>query len=512
MRGRLLVPVLAAAVASVGALSSCATADAVPAASIDLTVAAPQQVALDPTGTSVDLSYSATGCSNGCALVRVRTLRANVEEKQVDLRTFADAGRRVFRVRDAVTAEPALGWSTSYEVRVFRTAAHTTYTVAAAVQATPTFAGENAFRYDSGWRRELNSGVTETLIQRSWTPGATATLPANPLRRKLGLIAAKGPNNGVLRISVNGRPTQTLDLRATSWQARQVVAAVDVPAKAVLTVQNATPAGRAARDVHVDGLVTLPVQALATNSAVRTTRGDTRPAAAAPAPVGESVDARVRTGQQLPATGGEPVLDVTARVFGCPTGCTLVRRTYDMNGATDAVLLERTSPASSTLQTLSATDPRPFSSDAMYVLQKNDADVTMSSGLSPVLVPAAQIATSYGWVKENNASYFDGSAWRSSTPGTGVTYRANGAFEGRNVAVVAAKGPRAGVLAVHADGRLLQSIDLYSATAQPRQVVASVDLASSGRITVANRTPATRANKDVVVDDLVLLERPDDYY
>lgn len=509
MRGRLLMPVLAGALAAIGLTASCAPAAPVP--SIDVNVAAPQQVALDPNAIGVDVSYSVAACPSGCALVRVRTLRANVEERQVDLRTFGAGGMRTFRVRDTVTSEPALGWTTSYELRVFRTAAHTQYTVATAVLATPSFAGENAFRFDAGWRRELNTDVTETLDLRSWTPGATATLPAGVTQRKVGVVAAKGPNSGVVRLLVSGKAVSTLDLRSTTWQPRQVVAAVDLPANAVLVVQNATPATRTARDVRVDGIVTLPVQSLATNTAVRTARGDSRPGTPAAEPATESVDARVRLGQQMPAIGG-PELDVTARAFGCPTGCTLVRRTYDVNGANDAILATRTTPASSTLQALTATDRQAFGSETTYVLKKGDADVASSAALNPVLVPDNQFSASYGWVKENGASYLDGTGWKSSTADTGVTYRANGAFEGRNIALVSAQGPRGGVLAVYADGKLLQSIDLYSATPQPRQVVASVDLGTSGRLTVANRTPATREGKDVVVDDLVLLERPNDFY
>ena len=514
MRGRLLMPVLAGAIATVGLTAACGPV--APAASIDVNVVAPQQVALDPTSAAVDVSYSVASCPTGCALVRVRTLRANVQEHQLDLRTFGAGASRTFRVRDVVTAEPSLGWATSYELRVFTNASHRTYTLASAMQATPTFTGENAFRFDSSWRRELNIGVTETLISRSATPGATATLPASVTRRKVGVVAAKGPNNGVMRVLVNGKTVSTLDLRASSWQARQVVAAVDVPAKGVLAVQNATPAGRTTRDIHVDGLVALPVQSLATGSQVRTARGDSGPAVTPvtpAAPAGESIDARVRTPQQLPATGSGPVLDVSARVFGCPNGCDLVRRTYDGDGQVEVVLLSRTSPASSTLQTLTVTDRQPFSAEAVtYVLRKGDADVTTSSAVSPALVPESQLAASYGWAMENNPGALGGSDLTSSTPNTGLTYRANGAFEGRNVGVVAAKGPHAGVLAVYADGKLVASVDLYSATAQPRQVVASVDLRSTGRLTVANRTPADRAGKDVAVDDLVLLDRPDDFY
>ncbi len=511
MRGRLLVPVLVAAIGGVGLTASCAPA--APASGIDVTLVAPQQVALDPSSATVDVAYTTSSCPSGCALVRVRTLRANVQERQLDLRTFGAGAARTFRVRDAVTSEPSLGWATSYELRVFRSPAHTDYTLAAAVSATPTFSGENAFRFDAGWRRELNTGVTETLISRSSTPGATATLPAGVARRRVGVIAAKGPNNGVMRLLVNGKAVSTLDLRATAWQARQVVATVDLPPRGVLAVQNATPAGRAGRDVHVDGVVTLPVQALATGSQVRTPRGNSNPTTGpAPAPK-ESVEARMQTEQQLPATGSGPVLDVTARVFGCANGCDLVRRTYDGDGQVEVVLLSRTSPASSTLQTLTVTDRQPFSSGPVtYALQKGGRDVATSSGVSPELVPAAQFSASYGWTKVNNADYLDGIAWTSSTPDTGVTYRANGAFEGRNVGVVAARGPGGGVLVVYVDGRPVQTVDLYSATPELRQVVASVDLGPTGRVTVANRTPADHAGKDVVIDDLVLLQRPDDFY
>lgn len=47
---------------------------------------------------------------------------------------------------------------------------------------------------------------------------------------------------------------QTVDLRSAAWQPRLIVASVDLPLLGRITLVNATPAGRAAADIHVDGL------------------------------------------------------------------------------------------------------------------------------------------------------------------------------------------------------------------------------------------------------------------
>ena len=60
-----------------------------------------------------------------------------------------------------------------------------------------------------------------------------------------------------------------------------------------------------------------------------------------------------------------------------------------------------------------------------------------------------------------------------------------------------------GVMAVYKDGRLVNTIDLRSATRQQRVVVASVELENDSRVTVANVTPSGRADRTVVVDSLI---------
>lgn len=60
-----------------------------------------------------------------------------------------------------------------------------------------------------------------------------------------------------------------------------------------------------------------------------------------------------------------------------------------------------------------------------------------------------------------------------------------------------------GVMAVYKDGRLVNTIDLRSATRQQRVVVASVELENDGRVTVANVTPSGRADRTVVFDSLI---------
>lgn len=102
------------------------------------------------------------------------------------------------------------------------------------------------------------------------------------------------------------------------------------------------------------------------------------------------------------------------------------------------------------------------------------------------------------------ASATGGAIMRSATPNTGMTYRVAGQFEGRRVSVVAARGPRNGIMKVYNNAVLVKTVDLYAAKWQPRQVVATFDTPLKGRLTVVNATPASRPNKDVHVDAVIV--------
>lgn len=509
------VPVLFCALLS-GLLAGIVTPSTASAATASLSydVVSPQQVSLDPSGTGVAVTYRLDACPNGCQLVRVGYVRANYEEVVLDTRQFPAGATRSFRVTDTIDARPGLGWTHHYELRVFSDAARTAYDVALMKEISPSFASEGIFRFGANWRREVSLSSTETMTMRSATPGATATLPATGERRRIGLVSARGPRNGVLRVTVGGA-ARTVDLAAPAWQPRQVVAALDVPANTAVTLVNATPAARAAKDVYVDGLIGLldmpsyPAQRMSTGRAP-SQRALTAPRAlAAPS---ETIEARVAPAGQLASSAGTAPTAVTARVLGCPAGCSIVRGVYTDTGLRETVVLRRTSPASGALQALTVTDPLPAGRLAYYHLRKGSTTVDRTPTLTPTVLPETAAVYSYGWTRDTNATTVGGRIMRSSTPGTGATYRVPGTFEGRSVGVVAARGPHNGVLGVHVNGHLVREVDLRAASWQPRQIVASVDLPLSGRVTLTNRSATTRTGKDIHVDGLVLLDRPDDFY
>src|SRR4051794_31743812 len=153
------------ATGTVMVLAPLAAEAATPGISVD--VATPQQVGLDPSAVGVTVGWGTNGCPNGCDLYRVTVLRSNYDEQRLDSRTFASGAVRRFSVSDRITGTPGLGYSFSYEVRRWTNAAHTLYDVVYSADATPSFASEDAFRYGSGWRRELQLASTETMIMRS---------------------------------------------------------------------------------------------------------------------------------------------------------------------------------------------------------------------------------------------------------------------------------------------------------------------------------------------------------
>jgi hypothetical protein len=514
MRLRVLMLSLSAGLATVLGLTvapaTAATGTAAgPAPSIAVDVTSPQQVALDPAAMGLTVTWSASACPFGCELWRVAHLRSNDDQQLVDSRTFAAGSRQTFRVNDVLTTQPRLGWDYQYELRIYSDAAKT-YSNPVAYGLEPLFASESAFSYGSGWRREVQLTSTETMIMRSSTPGAVGTLAPTGQERKVGIVSALGPQNGVMKIAVGGVVARTVDLHATSWKPRQVVAALDVPAHATLTVTNASPSNRVGKDVHLDGLLSLPVEptTVATGHAVQRRR------AADVATPRESIDARLASPQQVTSSGSLQ-LTVTAQVLGCPSGCSIVRRDEDADGGDGAqtVLSTRTSPASTTLQPFTATDRVAAGATVDYLLVKDGTEVALSGARGPRVQPDTAATYSYGWTRDASASAVGGSILRSSTPGTGATYQERtGTLEGRNVGLIAARGPHCGVMSVYVDGRFVRQIDLAAPTWQPARLVTAVDLPLTGRVTVVNTTPAARAGKDVHVDGFVLLEHPDDWY
>lgn len=489
-----LALVLTGAVVSPSAPASAAAGDR-----IDVAFRTGQVLAgIDPERVAVRAGFASTDCAAGCELWRVGSLRFNYEEVQVAAATFpARSSPRTVTVDDVLERTRGLSLDWHYELRKGDDVA-TVWR-----DADPTFVPDTGLTYGPGWRREVDLKATETMVARSTTRGATATRPASSQPAVVGVVAARGPGSGVMAVTVDGVVQRTLDLQAATRQPRRVVASVAVPAGARLQVVNATPDGRTGRDVHVDGLVTLPAGSTSAGAAAPAPRQASEPAAAAAA-TGPSLTV-LPAEQPLPTSGGVPVT-VTARVPGCPSGCSIV----EQSDTGDRVLLQRTSPASSTLQTLTVTAPAP--AFASYRLVQGTATVASTGTYEPVVRPDADLTYSAGWVRAADAASTGGTVMRTSTPGAGATYRVSGTFEGRPVGLVAAKGPQGGIAAVYADGVLVRTVDLYAPTRRARQVVAALPLPLTGRITVVDRTPASRAGKDVHVDGLVVLEATDDWY
>jgi len=82
---------------------------------------------------------------------------------------------------------------------------------------------------------------------------------------------------------------------------------------------------------------------------------------------------------------------------------------------------------------------------------------------------SSAITYSGTWTTVSDASAFGGGYAATSTTGASARYSVTGA----TVAWVAPKGPSGGAVAIYKDGRLATTIDLYDASAQPRQVLAT---------------------------------------
>lgn len=466
-----------------------------------------QQVGLDPTEVRATVQVRVDDCASGCHLYRVGTLRANEHEEHLASWTFApDGTTRVFTVADTLDRPLSMAYFWVYELRA---ASPHGYGLLDVESVSPVFEPEGALTYDAGWRRELSLNSTETMIMRSATRGARATYAASDRHRHVGLIAAKGPNNGRVRVQVGASATE-VDLYAATWQPRRVVAAVDVPPGVPVTVTNASAAGATRDHVHVDGLVVRVdwdgPAAASTPGAAATPDAQGTPAGAAEAPR-ESLTVQIVKGQQVARVPAGFDVTLLAQVLGCPDGCTLVQEAAD---GTRTTLMRTTSPASATLQTLRK---RVHLSDYVtYLLYKGTTLVALTDQHEATVAPDSWPLYSWGWSRDSNSTVTDATIMRSSRPGTGATFRVGGTFVGRDVAVVAARGPANGVVAVHVDGVLHETIDLYAPTWKPRVAVTTLDLPLHARVTLVNVTPAARTGKDVHVDSVAIVDAPEDWY
>jgi hypothetical protein len=117
----------------------------------------------------------------------------------------------------------------------------------------------------------------------------------------------------------------------------------------------------------------------------------------------------------------------------------------------------------------------------------------------------ASLTYSGTWNNEALSTAFGGTTMHSEEVGAKATF----AFAGADVSWVAQRGPDRGKAEVWLDGALVDTIDLYATTAQPRRVVYSATLDSSGPHTLEVKVLGTKRNvstgRRVDVDAIVAL-------
>ncbi|MEI2776318.1 MAG: hypothetical protein V9G19_10190 [Tetrasphaera sp.] len=498
---RTLAAAAAVLAAATAASAASATAPAAGAASPSLTMTyLPIQVVgqPDPSEVSADFRITGVDCSVKCELWKYVYNHGDGDAWVLATWTGPASGAKV--VRDQVWVDE-IG-DQGYYVERYR---------ADGTSDQPLSASGGAFSLpDSlatvgpGFRRELDLQATETMVLRSSTPGATATFPASPYGDRLvGVVAERGPAAGVLRVVVGGSTALTVDLKRPTTTKRAIVGTIRVPQGAAIRMQNATPAGRSAKQVAVDGLITLGVRSDA--------RAGARPPQERPARSGDETISYTVPDRQLPAGDAGLGIDIEVKVHGCPTGCQVVGP-----GGDGAVIWSKRSPRSGPLQTFHIPAVAPFSGgDWVFYYLKIGGDRVDVIDVSPNKLEQDYVDTTYdprdrlvysaGWTQDSMASATGGFLKRSSTPNTGMTYRTEGDYVEHRVAVVAARGAHNGVMKIYSGLDLVKTIDLYAARWQARQVVAAIDLPEKGRFTVVNATPAGRPNKDVHVDAIIVL-------
>lgn len=455
---------------------------------------------------TTEVTAAGIDCSIKCELYSVYSHR--MSEDETLLATWTGPASTVKKVRHNLTVDGDM----DHDYIVHRTKSdgglEWIYAGTSDAWAVP----DGAATVNSGFRRELDLAATETMVLRSNTRGASVGFPADADDERIfGIVAERGPTAGVLKAVVGGVTLATIDLKSATATKRTLVGTVTVPAGAVLRLQNATPAGRTAVRVGVDSLV-----AINHYSAART--GRTTAERPAPRAGGESITYAVPDGQ-LPATGGVPIT-LTVKVKGCAGGCEVYRE-YG-SGDPEQLVWSKTSPASSTVQTFTVPTVAPFANwDGIYYTLRKGGSSVSSVEVTPnrfeqdyvsTYDPGVRLTYSAGWAEDSMASATGGAIMRSATPNTGMTYRVAGQFEGRRVSVVAARGPRNGIMKVYNNAVLVKTVDLYAAKWQARQVVATFDTPLKGRLTVVNATPASRPNKDVHVDAVIVFGGYEDWW
>ncbi len=431
-------------------------------------------------------------CRRGCDLVANREIDGGVDHV-IDTRTFAPGTTHYYTVRTLASQTT----NYYYTSDLFRLVQHTgagdrVLVTAEEFAHTTEEPGPGDFRpvtATGDWRRDLDFGATETMIVRSTKPGSSLSYKEVGLTNtdggQVGVLAETGPNGGVLGVYVGGSLAAKVDLRAPKATERAVVALLDVTHRsAAVRLVNMTPPSRSGAVVSFDGF-------LLNESWKRPPRAIRE----IWAPIHIDI-----ADQQLtsPVSSARVKMRVSATVSECSAGCSLRWGTTTIASttatgtttirATIAPTFDWKSGESSQVALYRGSNYVGFA----YVFPFwGDSDSTYSHGVTVERRPGAIFAT----------------AQVMRTPGVGVTTQR--VFidpeAKRTVGVLAERGPGMGVLGVYRDAVLVKTVDLRAARRAARSIVASVELGSSGRITLANITRPGRADRMVVVDDLVAI-------
>lgn len=490
MKRSVLAGVTAAAAAFGSAAGTTGAEGSAPAVNVGVRMVTGQQLlGIDLGPLQVDLKVTANAdCRRGCDLV----VRApdSTADRVVDSRKFAPGTTQRYTVRTHLDMHD---YFYSYVRLIQHTATGNRELFATAPRSSLAAEPDNGSvgtTYAGDWRRELDLAATQTMILRSRQPGSAVTMRAwSAGRTAYGVIAETGPSAGVLGIYADGALVTKVDLRSSIVTKRKVVATLPpTSATQQLRLVNLTPANRTARTVSFDGLAMLDGE---TTMARATTARAT-----AAREVWGPIHLQVLNQQLGSAAPTQQVrMRASATLSGCVPDCSLK---YG-----DKVIA---SASGAGTRTLSGTLAPAFS-------HKDPARVTLYRGshylgfayVAPSLWSPDAVTYSYGWTPSSRAGTMLGKAAVSATPGTGWTSRTAfvDARAKRTVAVVTERGPGMGVMAVYKDGRLVNTIDLRSATRHQRVVVASVELENDSRVTVANVTPSGRADRTVLFDSLI---------
>ncbi len=126
-----------------------------------------------------------------------------------------------------------------------------------------------------------------------------------------------------------------------------------------------------------------------------------------------------------------------------------------------------------------------YTSTTISAIQENSKAISYSSGWQRVAISSA-----YGGYTKYHSKY---------------GAKASLAFQGRQVAWIAPKGPKQGKAEVWMDGSKVATVDLYASTNLPRKVVFSKAWSSSGSHTIAIKVLGTSGRPRVDVDAFVIL-------